>query len=166
MNIYGLEQMAIDKSSLYLTDRCSDLSSVLTLNNDGSVKVFIYSMSNKYISGNSGELFSFNFSGDIILDNSLTINVTDIVLSDEYGKNISSSDIIKADVDGPHFLVGDANCDGKVDVADITSVVNYIYGQQIDGFDINNADANGNGIINVSDISGIIAIISGIIDNN
>ena len=90
MNVYGLEEMTVDKSSFSLTERCGDLSSVLTSNKDGSVKVLIYSLDNKCISGNSGELFSFRFSGDRILDDDFSVRIKDVVISDEKGKNISS----------------------------------------------------------------------------
>ena len=161
MNVYGLEDMTVDKASLSLKDRCQGLSSVLTFNDDGSVKVFLYSLSNKIISGNDGELFSFTFSGTKLLDKDLEVRITDIVLSDENGKNITSSDTMATGIDDSLCKTGDANGDGKVDVADITSVVNYIYGQQSAGFNIINADVNGNGLINVTDISGIVSIISG-----
>lgn len=90
MNVYGLEEMTVDKSSFSLTERCGDLSSVLTSNKDGSVKVLIYSLDNKCISGNSGELFSVRFSGNKILDDDFSVRVKDVVISDEKGKNISS----------------------------------------------------------------------------
>ena len=161
MTVCGLEEMSVDKSSLILTDRCTGYSSVLTLNDDGSVKVFIYSLDNHFITGNSGELFSFGFSNSKVIDNAFAVTITDIVLSDGNGINISSSDSMAASIDGHLSMPGDANGDRKVDVADIASVVNHIYGEQTDCFDELNADVNGNGVINVSDISGIISIISG-----
>ncbi len=162
MNIYGLEDMIIDNDSFFMTERCEGLSSVLTINEDGSIKIFVYSLTNKNIFGNNGDLFSFAFSGSRVLDSNLAIKITDIVLSDNQGKNISSIDTMSAKIDEPPSRVGDANDDGKVDVADIIAVVNHIYGQQMDCFNVINADVNGNGIINVSDISEIIAIISDI----
>ena len=161
LNVYGLEDLTVDKQSLSLKQRCSGLSSVMTFNDDGSVKVFIYSLDNKIISGNRGDLFSFTFSGNKLLDGDLEVRITDIVLSDENGKNISSSDTMATGIDDSLCQTGDANGDGKIDVADITSVVNYIYGQPADDFNINNADVNANGIINVTDISGIVSIIAG-----
>ena len=90
MNVYGLEEKTVDKASLSLTDRCKELQSVMTLNNDGSVRVFIYSLANKFISGNSGEIFSFGFSGNSVLDSSFSVRITDVVISDENGRNVSS----------------------------------------------------------------------------
>lgn len=166
LNVYGLESMTVDQSSLSLSERCDGLSSVLTFNDDGSVRVFIYSLTNKCITGDSGELFTFAFSNSSILDKNFKVRITDIVLSDEIGNDIASTDTMAAIIDDTLLKAGDANSDGKVDVADIVSVVNYIYGQQVTGFDEINADVNGNEIINVTDISEIISIISGINNDN
>lgn len=161
MNVYGLETMTVDRSSLSLSDRCSGLSSVLTFNEDGSVRVFIYSLTNKCITGNSGELFNFSFTGTAVLDNTLNVRITDVVLSDENGNDIASSDAVAVVINEALPQAGDANGDGKVDVADIVSVVNYIYGQKSAEFEEVNADVNSNGVINVTDISEIVSIILG-----
>ena len=64
------------------------------------------------------------------------------------------------------FIVkGDANADGKVDVADGVSIVNYILGNPVDGFNIEAAnvdgdqDEGGNPIITISDAVGVVNII-------
>ena len=64
------------------------------------------------------------------------------------------------------FIVkGDANADGKVDVADGVSIVNYILGNPADGFNIEAAnvdgdqDEGGNPIITISDAVGVVNII-------
>ena len=57
------------------------------------------------------------------------------------------------------MLTGDANADGKVDVADITTIAAFILGKE--GCEINksNADANGDDRIDVTDITTVAAII-------
>ena len=64
------------------------------------------------------------------------------------------------------FIVkGDANADGKVDVADGVSIVNYILGNPADGFNIEAAnvdgdlDEGGNPIITIADAVGVVNII-------
>lgn len=52
-------------------------------------------------------------------------------------------------------VCGDANCDGVVDVADITSVAAFILGNSPSPFNENAADANADGSIDVSDITTI-----------
>lgn len=89
MNVYGLENMDIDRASLSMTGRCVGFLSGLSYNDDGSIKVLIYSLSNAFVSGNSGDLFSFSFLWDKVSDNTITVRIADILISDANGKNIS-----------------------------------------------------------------------------
>lgn len=64
------------------------------------------------------------------------------------------------------FIVkGDANGDGTVTITDAVSVVNYILGNPVDGFDIEaanvNGDVDGEGqpSITITDAVGIVNII-------
>lgn len=58
-------------------------------------------------------------------------------------------------------LSGDANEDGVVDVADITTIASYILGNTPSPFNKDNADANGDGTIDVADITTTAGIILG-----
>ena len=58
-------------------------------------------------------------------------------------------------------LMGDANCDGLVNVLDIITIVNHILGANPDPFCFQQADINGDGSINVLDIIGTVNIILG-----
>ena len=56
-------------------------------------------------------------------------------------------------------IPGDANCDGVVDVADITAIASFILGATPDAWNRENADANRDGSIDVADITATAAII-------
>ena len=58
-------------------------------------------------------------------------------------------------------VIGDANGDGTVDVADITTIAAYILGAYPELFDEKAADANQDGTIDVADITATAAIILG-----
>ncbi len=62
----------------------------------------------------------------------------------------------------PVIIPGDANGDGKVDVNDVTVVINYILGKNPDPFVFDNANVNGDDTVNVMDVTNIINIILGI----
>ena len=55
---------------------------------------------------------------------------------------------------------GDVNCDGKVNVSDVTALVNMILGVIPKLEDI--ADLTGDGKVNVSDVTALINIILGV----
>ncbi len=59
-------------------------------------------------------------------------------------------------------LRGDANVDGKVDVNDVTTVINYILSKNPTPFNYDNANVNGDEAVNVLDVTLIINIILGI----
>ena len=54
---------------------------------------------------------------------------------------------------------GDVNGDGAVNVADISSIISYMTGDQ--SVDKNSADVNGDGSVDVADISAVITIMAG-----
>ena len=60
-------------------------------------------------------------------------------------------------VEIPGGLVGDVNGDGKVNVSDVSALINMIMG--LTAMDQSAADVNGDGKVNVSDVSALINII-------
>lgn len=93
-NVYGLENVTFDKSSFTMTDRCSDFSFSISENNDGSTRILLYSIADKCISGNDGELFMMNFTSMSPLKKNQTITISDILISDVSGRNISTADSV------------------------------------------------------------------------
>ena len=58
-----------------------------------------------------------------------------------------------------HVTVGDVNCDGEVNVNDVTTLVNYILGKNPTPFDSMAADVNEDTAINVNDVTALINLI-------
>ena len=63
--------------------------------------------------------------------------------------------------DDEEVIPGDANGDGKVNVSDVTALINMILG--VIPKDEARADINGDGIINVSDVTALVNIILGVV---
>lgn len=57
------------------------------------------------------------------------------------------------------FLLGDANGDGRVNVADVMFTVKYVLNGSIAGFHFRNANIDGNASINVTDVMAIVKLI-------
>lgn len=57
------------------------------------------------------------------------------------------------------YVRGDANCDGMVNVNDITTIASYILDGIANPWNEANADANNDGVINVNDITAVANII-------
>jgi hypothetical protein len=56
---------------------------------------------------------------------------------------------------------GDVNGDGEVNIADVTIIVNYIFGRVPEGFDEDDADVNGDNEVNALDVVMLVGIIAG-----
>lgn len=98
-----------------------------------------------------GTKTSFNLKDNLQLSfdgSSLVIN------ANGFSKSISIDDIVRLTYED--LMIGDANGDGKVNVADITTIINYGKGIVTDDFSFNAADANGDKTIDSRDIDYIV----------
>lgn len=57
--------------------------------------------------------------------------------------------------------MGDVNGDNRIDVADVSMIINYVLGRSVSDFNAEVADINGDGKIDVSDVSLIILMVLG-----
>ena len=58
--------------------------------------------------------------------------------------------------DTPGNMPGDVNSDGKVDINDMTALINYLLTGDSTGLDLDNADVNGDGRVDISDVTEMI----------
>ena len=77
-----------------------------------------------------------------------------VTRSTDYG------DIISFTYKAEHALAGDVNGDGRVNVSDVSTLINMILG--LEAMNQERADVNGDGRVNVSDVTALINIILGI----
>ena len=57
------------------------------------------------------------------------------------------------------YSIGDVNLDGKINMADVVDLVDFIIGGAPEGFDKLTADVNQDGFINVTDVVDLVDII-------
>ena len=62
---------------------------------------------------------------------------------------------------GQAYMIGDVNCDGRLSVADVTTLISYVLGGSPDPFNLDAANVNGDDRINIGDVTGLISIILG-----
>lgn len=121
-------------------------------------RVLVYSMSNTTIPGTEGELFTLHFTGAPNDYLGTTVTLSDITLSDTRSVNKYSGQDLTYEVP---FLLGDVNNDGRVNMADVSTLIDYIYGNNPPVFIHKAADTNFDNRYNMADASGIIDIIYG-----
>ena len=66
----------------------------------------------------------------------------------------------------PNNQLGDVNCDGSVDINDVTSLIDYLLGQDIDTFSSVNADTDRDGNVAIADVTRLIDYLLGSADWN
>lgn len=97
-------------------------------------------------------VFKVSTSGEIVeVDQGLTYQVN--------GEVGSPSAYYYVDLPST-FLLGDANGDGTVSIADVTAIINRINNATTGTFIQAAADVNGDGIISIADVTGVINIIN------
>lgn len=58
-------------------------------------------------------------------------------------------------------LLGDANDDGTVDIADVAAVLTIVSSGSTEGYHAKNADANKDGAYDIADVAAILTIMAG-----
>ena len=69
-------------------------------------------------------------------------------------------------VSADNVQLGDANCDGFVDISDVSSLIDYLLGNDVGMFSPTNADTDKNGEVGISDVSMLIDALLGNVDLN
>lgn len=84
----------------------------------------------------------------------------------EYYGTVSASTSIAsayADVHGTvnakPVIIGDVNMDGAVNIADVTTLIDYLLGSNVLQFDEMAADVNNDGVINIADVTALIDML-------
>lgn len=97
MNISWKPGMQTNLGQLVTTDRLSNHSVLLSEVEPGIYQVLVYSLNNTPIIGNSGSLFTLDYSAaDGVNCRDTELKVTNIVLSDASGKNYTSENEVSA----------------------------------------------------------------------
>ena len=158
---FTLAKDSKDKFQVAKTSRYNDDSQQLTvsLQEDGSYRFISFSMSNGVISGTSGAILNAVVAtADNLTAGTYEGTITNIIFTKADGTQLKLSDT-KFNIVIDNLVMGDANGDGEVNVADIVEIVNYILGKPSAKFVKTAADLNKDGEVNVTDIVMVVNII-------
>ncbi len=108
--------------------------------------------------GSSSE-YIFNIDISSLEDGSHTFNFRAKDVLDQWGETFVST--FELDNSIP-YLLGDVNCDGKVNAADIVLLVRYLNDEELPAScDINKADMNKNSRVNTTDLDLLVKAVMG-----
>jgi hypothetical protein len=120
-----------------------------------TLKVFAASNNGSTIDGNYGEIVQVKVAiADDMAGGDYTIYINNITISDD---NAVSHYLweTKSNIDVSAYLVGDANTDQRVDVADFVAVAHYLLERTPENFHMKAADANQDDNVDVADLTAI-----------
>ncbi len=144
------------------TNRATSFSMMWRSIGNGKARFFIYSLSDGVITPGEGEIAVIRFTAsDEIPVDTYQLDITEISMgTPELTDKFAGTD------QQTNFTVivglrGDANEDGKVDVNDVTTTINYILGKNPSPFNYRNANVNDDNTVNVMDVTTLINIILG-----
>lgn len=144
-----------------LSSRKADQSLSVSQTSNGNYLFTAFSSSSSAFSGNSGILLNLTIS---VSDNAslgnYSMRLSKVVMTSPDAIAYSQPDIT-ANISVEEALIGDVNCDGKVDVTDAVAIVNYIHQAPTSNFNERAADVNGDSRISITDAVAIINIIHG-----
>ncbi len=66
---------------------------------------------------------------------------------------------VAGEVTAPTVLIGDVNCDGNVNISDVTALINYLLSGDASPFDREAADVNTDGNVSISDVTALINLL-------
>ena len=128
-------------------------------NADGSLRVLGASTNGSTISGNDGEIVQVKVAiADDMVEGDYTVCFKNIAISDENAESHTSA-MTTSTIKVNTYIIGDANIDRKVDVADFTAVAHHLLNNTPQSFHMKAADANTDNRIDVGDLTAIAHLI-------
>ena len=145
-------------SSCATTSRLSGHQVMVIPLGDGYWRILVYSMGNAVITGNEGEIFSLKFTCENNNYWGTTVTVDGITVSNQRSENKYSGTDLELEI---AVLRGDVNCDGFVNIADVTALIDYLLGSDPHPFNQVAAHVNSDSEINIADVTALIDILLG-----
>ena len=128
-------------------------------NEDGSLRVLAASTNGSTISGNDGEVVQVKVAiADDMAEGDYTVCFKNIAISDENATSHTSA-MTTSTIKVNTYIIGDANTDRKVDVADFTATAHHLLNNTPTNFHMKAADANTDNRIDVGDLTAIAHLI-------
>lgn len=122
----------------------------------GAIRVISYSNGINPFKGNSGALVTFNVTAGTDFSGPATIALRNTLFTTTAGVEVPFDDET-CTVTVPSLGVkGDVNGDGRVNISDVTALINYLLGDNTSTVQLDNADVNSDGNINISDTTALI----------
>lgn len=147
-----------------LEERASGMTVQMLAVNNNTLRVFCYFLGGGSLAAGEGKIMTLLLKPKAnvdIPDDEYKISIKNIKLSTSQMTDKYAGIDMTSTFNVTSVVVGDVNGDGRINVADAVSLVNYILQKPSTNFVIGAADVNGDGQINVADVVSIVRVILG-----
>ena len=143
-----------------LTNRkASDHTIISKMRHDGAIRMVSFSIGVKPYSGNTGAIVVVNLTADvdftgpatIMLKNSICANLDGV----DFHLDRDSCEVSQS----AQQLMGDADGDGRMNIDDVTSLIDYLLSGCQTSFHTQNVDFDGDGRVNIDDVTALIDML-------
>lgn len=153
----GMDIQENETNPIILSERAKTHTLAFKKQTDGAIRVVVFSMANTGVIGNEGELFTIPVNvptqeGDYVVEIK-NIHITGIAAIDTKLADVSTTQIFK------YYQPGDVNGSGNVSIADVSTLIAKILGDDPEVFIMEAADLNGDGYITIADVAAVVNII-------
>ena len=138
----------------------SDLVIASAKQNDGAVRVVCFPKDAKAFAGTSGAILNI----PLVASEDLTKGTVEVSIASQEITNTTGLDTKKPEAsisDLIAFLRSDANDDGRISIADVTTIAAYLLGRTPESFSEDSADANKDTRISIADVTTVAGILKG-----
>lgn len=144
-----------------MSDRHDDHSRLINYRGDNTYALSSFSGNSEELTGNDGaiRLLTLHIDKDMA-EGMYAVNIRNASYSKPNGALVKLPDTTSS-ITVEHYVWGDVNRDGHLDVSDAEAIVNYLMGIKNSTFVEKLADTNNDGLINVADVVTIFKHLNG-----
>lgn len=140
--------LSVDEESFALTSRKSNNHTLTAGEFPGWVyRLMSYSLNLKNYSGSSGALVTFDLTASNDFSGPVTLTISNTVFTTEAGVEATFED-----EESLVCLVGDVNLDGRVNISDVTALINMLLTSNVTS---PAANVNGDDKVSISDVTAL-----------
>lgn len=161
-DLHWIPEMVPVKEAFSFSTRATGYQVEMTKLKDGSYRFFLYSMDNVPITPGDSPVISLIYNNKVGHDSfyNTTVLADQIILSTPEERNGTSSPSATWHIGGVlSGLLGDANNDGQITVADITCIIDFLLEIDTSRFTESQADMNQDQRITITDVVEVIHAI-------
>ncbi len=128
---------------------------------DGGIRLLSYSVDLQPYRNNDGPLLTVPITASDDFEGSVTIELKNVLFTTTTANEVPFADEM-CYVTAIVPLLGDVNDDGKVNIDDVITLIDYLLGTVVDPFNENSADLDENGMISIIDVTVLIDLLLGL----